>query len=312
MHPSVYKFIEDNLIDLKGKYVFEVGSLNVNGTVRHMIEQRGPSAYWGIDVVDGDCVDEVGDITDEYYGGMVNSVDVLLCLEVFEHVKDIIAAVENIKRMTSPGGEVWITTRSHGFPEHHPPDYHRFSKDDLAWLFRDWEIEILEDDPQYPGVFMKAIKPFNYNTPRYFYFPEIPLNACKPNNADKFLAQPGWLKKRMQIHNNPNSLDDYHLPSVREEGQLDPLIITWKNNKWIIEPGQSRWYILHYLERPTYHAIVRVDSPEALQGFVDTFAQFKNEELYSMEDARKTFGLLHSHHHKGIGYLRRKGWFKNE
>ena len=41
--------------------MLEVGSLNVNGSIRPMIESRGPRSYLGVDVLDGPGVDRVVD-----------------------------------------------------------------------------------------------------------------------------------------------------------------------------------------------------------------------------------------------------------
>lgn len=145
---------------------------------------------------------------------------------------------------------------------------------------------------------------------KYYFIPKIPLDACKPNNADRYLAEEGWLEGRMRVHNNPKSLDDYHLPSIKEHGQLDPLIVKHNGEEWIIEPGQSRWFILHYLGEKHTFMLVKVDTEKAADDFEKVFAVFEHKEIKTMEEAKETFGLLHSHHHKGIGYLKRKNWFK--
>ena len=61
MHPAVAEFVAANRPDRPGD-VWEVGSRNINGTVRHLF---GDADSWtGVDLIDGPDVDIVGDICD--------------------------------------------------------------------------------------------------------------------------------------------------------------------------------------------------------------------------------------------------------
>lgn len=86
--------------------VVEVGSLDVNGSVRDLF--AGAALYTGIDVRDGRGVDEVADGAD-YVPGY--APDVVLCLEVLEHVSEekAEAIVANMVHMLEPGGLLVIT-----------------------------------------------------------------------------------------------------------------------------------------------------------------------------------------------------------
>lgn len=83
--------------------VVEIGSLDINGTVRGCF----PKASWhGIDVVDGPAVDEVAD------GAMWKPdtpVDFVICCEVFEHAKNWKAIVANMANIVKPGGVAVVT-----------------------------------------------------------------------------------------------------------------------------------------------------------------------------------------------------------
>ncbi len=60
--------------------------------------------------------------------------------------------------------DIYITTRSFGFLIHfHPFDYWRYEVEDFKKIFKDFEIIKLQKDPEAPGVFLKARKPFNYS-----------------------------------------------------------------------------------------------------------------------------------------------------
>jgi SAM-dependent methyltransferase len=65
------------------------------------------------------------------------SFDVVLCLQVFEHVPDPAAAVRELRRAVRPGGRVLLST--HGvYPFHpNPDDLWRWTHDGLERLFRD-------------------------------------------------------------------------------------------------------------------------------------------------------------------------------
>lgn len=81
--------------------VLEFGSRNINGSVRYL----APYADWlGVDLVAGDGVDIVGDVTTVALGW--GDWDVVVCCEVLEHVDDDTAraVVENAERHLLPGG----------------------------------------------------------------------------------------------------------------------------------------------------------------------------------------------------------------
>jgi SAM-dependent methyltransferase len=65
------------------------------------------------------------------------SFDVVLCLQVLEHVPDPAAAVRELERAVRPGGRVLLST--HGvYPYHpNPDDLWRWTHDGLDRLFRD-------------------------------------------------------------------------------------------------------------------------------------------------------------------------------
>lgn len=147
--------------EVADREVLEVGSKFVNGSVRPLIERFcRPRLYVGVDIEPGRYVDVVlpAERLVDCFGP--ESFDAVISTETLEHVLDWRAAVNNMKAVLRPGGLIYITTRSRGFPYHaHPHDYWRFEPEDIVRIFGDFEILALERDWEAPGVFLKARKP---------------------------------------------------------------------------------------------------------------------------------------------------------
>jgi hypothetical protein len=111
MHPGAHHFVRLNL-PLTAQTVVEVGSRNINGTVRTL---HPKADWWGIDVMDGTDVDEVAD-------GATwqppEPVDLAICCEVFEHTSEWREIVANMVSWLRPGGTILITCAGPGRPEH--------------------------------------------------------------------------------------------------------------------------------------------------------------------------------------------------
>lgn len=149
--------------EIEGKKVIEVGSLDVNGSLRSVIQPLNPAEYVGVDITEGRGVDiicDAGDIV-ERFGK--ESFDFVVSTELIEHVVDWQKTVSNLKNICRPGGTIIITTRSLGFPYHgYPDDYWRYEIADIEAIFADCILDVLEKDESEPGVFMKAQKPKDF------------------------------------------------------------------------------------------------------------------------------------------------------
>lgn len=165
MNTAIILFAALNLKpeDIKGKRVIEVGSYNVNGSLRPLVTALGPSEYVGVDIMEGPGVDIICDAADLPNRFIPGSFDLVISTEMIEHVKDWRMIIHNLKNLCRAGGSILITTRSRGFFYHgYPDDYWRYEIDDMQYIFQDFVISIIEKDPQF-GVMMKATRPREYS-----------------------------------------------------------------------------------------------------------------------------------------------------
>lgn len=158
-------FVSYNLspAEIAGKRVLEVGAYDVNGTVRPIVSGMNPGSYLGVDISMGPGVDMVCDAGKlvEKFGR--NAFDVLVCMEVIEHVRDWRLVISNLKNVLAPGGIMILSTRSKGFVYHgYPFDFWRFEKNEMEKIFSDFIVEASEPDTMYPGIFIKVRKPYDY------------------------------------------------------------------------------------------------------------------------------------------------------
>lgn len=124
MIEPVFNFVRD-FVQKWGspKNILEVGSLNVNGSVRNLFH----SAYTGIDLSAGDGVEIVMDAMDIKKRFKEGEFDGTICLETLEHTKYPLEIVENMRWALSKGGWMVISTPGIGHPIHdYPGDYYRF------------------------------------------------------------------------------------------------------------------------------------------------------------------------------------------
>lgn len=156
MHGSVMEWVAGigRTHDFAGRDVLEVGSLDVNGSVRPLFASA--SSYTGIDYRPGHGVDSV--MNAHYVGFRDESFDVVISTEMLEHDDEFWLSVREMGRVLKSNGILIVTARGNGFmPHDYPADYWRFmpsSFQKLLGLAGCEVLEIREDwQPGHPGVF---------------------------------------------------------------------------------------------------------------------------------------------------------------
>jgi len=89
--------------------------------------------YVGVDVADNPHADLQGSV--EQLPVADESYDLVLCLQVLEHVEDPDAAVRELHRVTRPGGRVLASTHGTQVYHPHPEDHWRWTHTGLTRLF---------------------------------------------------------------------------------------------------------------------------------------------------------------------------------
>jgi hypothetical protein len=163
MHESVLAFIQEHIEseEVAGKRVLEIGSRNINGSVRPIISAMNPLSYEGIDRKAGFGVDIIEDWGGDGWVSRIvkysEKYDLVISTEMLEHAEDWRSALYCMKYALKPAtGILILTTRSPGFNLHDLPDYWRFTLENFRAMFEDMDIVTLQMDPQVPGVFIKA------------------------------------------------------------------------------------------------------------------------------------------------------------
>lgn len=137
MHAESMKSMTDALENIREKVppqarVLDVGSYDVNGTYRPLVEGLGWS-YVGCDIQPGPNVDVVSDSPSGL--PFCEEFDVVISGQMLEHSEDPQEIVLAMARALRPGGYLVINTH-HSFAEHRfPADYWRFMQDGLLLLF---------------------------------------------------------------------------------------------------------------------------------------------------------------------------------
>lgn len=120
MHESVRQYVREHLPP-SYRSVIEVGSLDINGGVRDLLDPK--AEYVGIDLQPGPGVDIVVDFAIYQHS---EPADVVLCLEVLEHTPKWREIIASAARNLRPGGTLLLTCATTGRGPHSARSADRF------------------------------------------------------------------------------------------------------------------------------------------------------------------------------------------
>jgi len=187
MHGSVLQFVSNNVSqrEVAGRSILEVGSFDVNGTVRPYFTKFHPYEYIGIDQEAGKGVDLVVSASEIVKKFGPYRFDIVVCTEMLEHAQDWKRVLSQMKKVLKINGLIYLTTRSPGFAYHpYPNDYWRFTLTDIKTIFSDFQIIKVEDDPELNGVFIKARKPLSLKEINLYTFDVASVDQENDKRSD--------------------------------------------------------------------------------------------------------------------------------
>jgi len=159
-HKIFPSFIKETVRRPPGR-ILEVGSRARSGNIcKGMF--RNYTEYVGLDIIEGDNVDVVGDIhqLSRYFGE--DSFDFIYSIATFEHLAMPWKAVLEINKVMSTGGWLYIATHPTWPPHDRPWDFWRYSEEGFQVLLNPLTgFEILECSSGLPC----SIVPFGYEPP---------------------------------------------------------------------------------------------------------------------------------------------------
>lgn len=140
MRQQTRQYLTEFLESHKGiKNLLEVGSKDVSGSIRNIVEKR-EIKYTGIDMMEGENVDIVANAHNLCKAVKYKKYDVVVCFDTFEHDNAFWITLDQIKRTVKKGGWMMLGFPSRYCPEHsHPNDYWRFMPQSMDLMFEGWK-----------------------------------------------------------------------------------------------------------------------------------------------------------------------------
>jgi SAM-dependent methyltransferase len=117
MHDAAYRYVQTTQtdIDLSGAHVLEVGSYDVNGSIRPLFARA--ARYLGIDRRNGPGVDQAISVQ-EFAQTHAAIADLVVSCEALEHDPDPIGHLAAIATLLKPGGYLILTCAGPGRTPH--------------------------------------------------------------------------------------------------------------------------------------------------------------------------------------------------
>jgi SAM-dependent methyltransferase len=149
MHTSAYLCAEDFYKkycenDIENKKILDVGSLNINGSMKPIFEK---GQYVGLDMEMGPNVDVVASANNLPFEN--ESFDIIISSSCFEHDDMFWDTFLEMCRVVKPGGYIYVQAPQNGPYHGHPGDNWRFYKDSWSALSKwakknNYDVDLIE------------------------------------------------------------------------------------------------------------------------------------------------------------------------
>lgn len=126
----------------KSTVVLDIGSMDVNGTVRDLFEGVDAEKYIGIDFREGKSVDMVMNAHNLLNTFAPESFDTIICMNMLEHDNHPMATLQQINALLKKNGNLLFAMPTINFPIHdHPGDYWRLTEQGVRDIvFKGYQI----------------------------------------------------------------------------------------------------------------------------------------------------------------------------
>lgn len=147
MHPTAYadaKRFVAKYLDAKQTFrIADVGSLDVNGTLRPLFARKGWE-YTGLDIAAGPKVDIVLPAPYDWPAELQGRFDVVVSTQVVEHVPHPWRWIKSVAGLAKPGGLVYVCTPNTIEYHAYPVDCWRIWPDGMRPLLEEAGLTVLE------------------------------------------------------------------------------------------------------------------------------------------------------------------------
>jgi SAM-dependent methyltransferase len=176
-----YLLPDPQFSDFENLKVAEIGSADINGSYREVIELLGCS-YTGVDLDAGPGVSVV--LKDPYVFPLTdNTFDLVYSGQTFEHAEFFWKTFSEMCRIAKPNALIIVLSPSSGAVHRYPVDCYRFMPDAMAALAKNSEIQLLDAWTCEFGPMHDAVGVFRNCSP------DTPITTFEPD-LSLLLAQP--------------------------------------------------------------------------------------------------------------------------
>jgi len=157
---NLYKFLKDAVKEYCKRESLSILNIGAGGEISKILKKQGLK-FKEIDIDPEKKPDYILDI-ENIYIIKNNSIDIIFCLDVLEHVKNPFNAIEEIKRILKKGG-LFIGSTPFMIPIHEEPyDFYRFTKYGIINLFKNFRcLELKERNNYAETIYVLFVRLYN-------------------------------------------------------------------------------------------------------------------------------------------------------